>query len=282
MVTSLFRRLFASRLLPTLAALLFCGPASAQPLASGVMWQLYEQAPDARGNWHKLGVRELFVQWLAVDGIAYVPGTGLRETSRMPDWRRVSREPWAEGVIAGLSGRTNEAQARRSLAAMAEESRRIASLKLPFRVSAWYFPAEVDPTWKEAASLMPIALERLPRPLWISAYDGGDTEPGKYAAWIASWLPRDVGVMFQDGVGLRLRTPASARGYVQALAAKLGAQRVAMIAEAFRTEGGKMRPATAGELKPQLAAYRGLRIYIFDGPHYLPELVVNDLLSSKD
>ena len=271
-----------SRLLPTLAALALCGAALAQPLASGVMWQLYEQAPDAKGNWHKLGAHELVVQWLAVDGIAYVPGSGLRDSGRMPDWRRISREPWAQRVIVGLSGRSSEAQARRSLAAMAEESRRLASLSLPLRVSGWYFPAEVDPTWKEAASLMPQALEGLPRPLWISAYDGGNMRAADYAAWIGSWLPRDVGVMFQDGVGLHLRTPARAREYVEALGARLGAGRVAMIAEAFRAEGGKMRSATAGELKPQLAAYRGLRIYIFDGPHYLPPRVVDDLVSSKD
>lgn len=278
---SLFRRFFISRLFTTAAALLACGAAAAQPV-TGVIWQLHEAAPDARGNWQKLGARELLVQWLAVDGVAYVPGTGLRDSKRMPDWRRIAREPWAERVIVGLAGRYDETQARRSLSAMAEESRRIASLKLPFRVSAWYFPAEVDPTWKEAASLLPRALEGLPRPLWISAYDGGNMPATAFAGWIASWLPRDVGVMFQDGVGLHLRDAPRARGYVEALTARLGAERVAMIAEAFRVEAGKMRPATAAELKPQLAAYRGLRIYIFDGPHYLPARVVDELASSRD
>jgi len=286
-VRALFRRSFTSRRSTTAALAIalacFCSACGApEPLATGVIWQLHEQAPDAKGSWQRLGARELLVQWLAVDGVAYVPGTGMRSSARTPDWERISREPWAERVIVGLSGRSNEAQARRSLAAMAEESRRIASLSLPFRVAGWYFPAEVDPTWKEAAALMPQALEGLPRPLWISAYDGGSMRPADYAAWIASWLPRDVGVMFQDGVGLRLREPAHARAYVEALAERLGPGRVALIAEAFRADGGKMRPATAAELKPQLAAYRGLRIYIFDGPHYLPERVVSDLVPARD
>jgi hypothetical protein len=252
---------------------------------TGVIWQLHEGAPDMRGNWQRLGAHELLLQWLAVDGIAYIPGTGMRQSKRVPDWRRIAGEPWAARVIVGLSGRTSEEETRRSIAAMAEESLRIAALRLPFKVAGWYFPAEVDPTWKAAAVALPPVLERLPRPLWISAYDGTDRPPEEFAAWIASWLPRHVGVMFQDGVGLHVRSPERARGYVKALGTHLGTERVAMIAEAFRplgpanAGGQKLRPATAAELKPQLAAYRGLRIYIFDGPHYLPEGVVDELVN---
>jgi hypothetical protein len=50
---------------------------------------------------------------------------------------------------------------------------------------------------------------------------------------------------------------------------------VRIIVEAFRPNfGGGFRSATAAELKPQLAAYDGYPLYLFDGPHYVtPELV---------
>jgi hypothetical protein len=253
--------------------------ALAQPLppVTGIVWQLHEKAPDATGSWHRLGARELLVQWLAVDGVAYVPGTGQRESRRMPDWQRIAREPWAERVIVGLSGRSDEQRARRALDAMLAESLVVSRLSFPFKVSAWYFPAEVDPTWKEAPAALPPILEKLPRPLWISAYDSDGVGAAEFAGWLASWLPRDVGVLFQDGVGVHARSAPVAREYADALAMRLGEARVGLIAEAFREHAGRFRPATADELKSQLAAYRGLPIYLFDGPHYVPEAVVREL-----
>lgn len=265
-----------------LLALLLLGAAAgaqaqATPPVAGVIWQLYENAPDAKGNWQRLGARELLIQWTAVDGIAYVPGTGQRESARLPDWRRIAREPWAERVIVGLSGRTDEKTTRRSLEAMLAESLALTRLSFPFKVSGWYFPAEIDPTWKEAPAALPPVLEKLPRPLWVSAYDGEGVGAAEFADWLASWLPGDVGVLFQDGVGVHARTAAVAREYFDALVQRLGHARVRLIAEAFRENAGKFRPATAAELKEQLAAYRGLPIYLFDGPHYVPESVVREL-----
>lgn len=264
-----------------LVFLLAALPAHAQPRSippvAGVIWQLYEAAPQAKGSWHRLGARELLVQWMAVDGIAYIPGTGLASSKRMPDWRRIGAEPWAERVIVGLSGRADEQETRRSLESMVAESLRISRLAFPFRVSGWYFPAEVDPTWHQAPAVLPAQLERLPRPLWISAYDGEGIGAAAFADWLAAWLPRHVGVLFQDGVGVRVRNAATARQYADALVRRLGVARVAIVAEAFREEGGKFRPATAAELRAQLPAYRGLSIYLFDGPHYVPEQVVNEL-----
>ena len=244
---------------------------------TGVIWQLYESAPDARGTWHRLGAREFLIQWTAVDGIAYVPGTRLRSSARMPDWARIAKEPWAERVIVGLAGRTDEKEARRSLDAMLAESLEISKLEFPFRVSGWYFPPEIDPSWKEAPQVLPPLLARLPRPLWMSAYDGESIGAREFADWLASWLPSDVGLLFQDGVGVHVRSAAVAREYADALVARLGKERVAIIAEAFRAHQGKFRPASAVELKPQLAHYQGYRIYLFDGPHYVPETVINEL-----
>lgn len=267
-------RLFAMLCLMSVA----CGAAAADlPPVKGVVWQLHETAPDAKGSWDRLGARELLIQWTAVDGVAYVRGTGQRESKRMPDWERIAREPWAQSVIVGLSGRTDERTARRSLDAMVAESLAISRLAFPFRVSGWYFPAEVDPYWKEAATALPPALARLPRPLWISAYDGTGIGAVEFAGWIASWLPRDVGVLFQDGVGVHARTAQVARDYADALAQQLGKARVGLIAEAFREHKGRFRSATAAELKAQLAAYHSFPIYLFDGPHYVSERVVREL-----
>jgi len=260
-----------------LAAAAAGASASDIPPVTGVAWQLHETAPQARGTWHRLGARELLVQWTAVDGIAYVRGAGQRESAHMPDWQRIAREPWAERVIVGLSGRTDEQTTRRSLDAMVAESLAIARLDFPFRVSGWYFPAEVDPYWKDAPAVLPPALARLPRPLWISAYDMEGIGAAEFAGWLASWLPADVGVLFQDGVGVHARSAPVARQYVDALVQRLGKARVAVIAEAFRAHQGRFRPATAAELKAQLVAYHGLPIYLFDGPHYVPERVVQEL-----
>jgi hypothetical protein len=245
---------------------------------SGVFWQLHEAAPGAKGSWHRLGARELVIQWTAVDGIAYFPGIRMRRSERMPDWQRIAKEPWAERVIVGLSGRMDEQATRRSLESMLAESLEIARLPFPFRVSGWYFPAEVDPSWDAAPSALPPVLARLPRPLWISVYDGERLGAAKFADWLAGWLPSDVGVFFQDGVGVHVRSAVVARQYADALAARLGHARVRVIAEAFRSENGRFRPATAAELKPQLAAYAGLPLYLFDGPHYVSDALVEQLL----
>lgn len=263
--------------------LLMPGSAWAElPPITGFMWQLHEQMADAKGNWHRLGARELIIQWAAVDGIAYVPGLKLRQSARMPDWERIAREPWAERVIVGLSGRMDEQTTRRSLPAMLQESLEVARLTFPFKVSGWYFPAEVDPVWKDAPKVLPPVLNKLPRPLWISVYDGEGIGAQKFATWLASWLPADVNVLFQDGVGAHGRSVPMARQYADALSSELGKARLAIMVEAFRVdkEKGKFRPATAAELRPQLAAFAGHRLYLFDGPHYVPDRVVEELVAN--
>src|SRR5688572_2980491 len=116
-------------LLLCLAVTPLAAAAAAPSPVTGVVWQLHPKAPDASGSWHRLGARELLVQWTVADGVAYVSGTGLPEAPRMPDWKRIAREPWAERVIVGLSGRADEQTARRSLDAMAAESMRVARLR---------------------------------------------------------------------------------------------------------------------------------------------------------
>ncbi|MBD8496234.1 alpha-amylase family protein [Pseudomonas syringae] len=245
-----------------------------QPGIVGMVWQPDNATVGIRGDWHRLGARELLVQWSVVDDQAFIPGTGLPGVPVMPDWQRIAGEPWAQDVILGLAGYYSENRSRDNIEHLAALSEKVAKLKTPLHVTGWYFPAEVDPSWTRAREL-PALLARLPRPLWISVYDGANIGPAATAEWLHQWLPDDIGVFFQDGVGVYARSAPVARTYADALSQRLGKHRVRLIAEAFRPQvGGGFRPATVDELKLQLAAYDGYPLYLFDGPHYVtPELV---------
>jgi hypothetical protein len=260
------------------------GSGDSGALAQGVVWQLDGDHVDPHGDWDRLGVTDLLIQWTAVDNTSFLnvgtsqQAAGLQSATRSPDWTRIGNEPWARNVIVGLAGRFDETSARAQAAHLVEQSRALAAARPAVHIDGYYFPVEVDPTWQGAAALKPL-LDSLPRPLWISVYDNSNIGGPALAQWLDTWLPHDVGVFLQDGCGVYARGPAAARGYADALAARLGKQRVRIIAEAFRpAEGGTFRPATASELAPQLLAYRGYRTYLFDGPHYVSNQLVQALL----
>lgn len=249
-----------------------------RPRIAGIVWQPDNQTVGIQGDWQKLGAHELLVQWTAVDGQAFVPGSGLPEVPVLPDWARIGKEPWATDVILGLAGFFSENRSRDNIEELATLSERLAKVKTPLNVTGWYFPAEVDPSWSRAKEL-PALLAKLPRPLWISVYDGANIGPDATADWLKTWLPDDIGVFFQDGVGVYARTAPVARTYVDALRKRLGKNRVKVIVEAFRPKvGGGFRSATVDELKPQIAAYSGYPVYLFDGPHYVTAQLVQALL----
>ncbi|KQR78948.1 hypothetical protein ASG35_08360 [Burkholderia sp. Leaf177] len=248
------------------------------PLVQGVAWQLDNTHANAYGEWNRLGVTDLLLQWTAVDNTAYVAGTHIPVAPRLPDWNRVAQEPWAKHVLVGLAGRFDENAARANVALLVDQSLELVRAAPRLNIEGWYFPVEVDPSWQDAHSLAPL-LARLPRPLWISVYDRGNIGGAALADWLSTWLPNDVGVLLQDGVGVYAREPGVARTYADALSAKFGLERVRIIAEAFRlAPGASFRSATAQELRSQLDAYRGYRTYLFDGPHYVPPQLVNSLL----
>jgi hypothetical protein len=251
------------------------------PPMAGTVWQPDNATLDPRGNWHRTGASELLVQWVAVDGTAFVKTDGMPMAPQLPAWQRIAGEPWAKDVILGLAGRFDEKSARADLAGLANASAALARLPTPLNVVGWYFPVEIDPTWTEAASLGPL-LAQLPRPLWISVYDSANVGPDALVDGLTKWLPPDIGVFFQDGVGVHAREAHVARHYADVLSARLGKDRVRLIAEAFRPKvGGGFRSATIQELGPQLARYDGYRIYLFDGPHYLDDALVNDLVAGQ-
>jgi hypothetical protein len=252
-------------------------PQDRAPLVEGVVWQLDNETVDACGNWHEIGAKSLLVQWISVDGIDFMHDEKKQTTHRRPDWRRIGSEPWAQSVILGLAGRFDESSARSEVVGLITESARLAKLPTPLHVVGWYFPVEVDSSWAEVSKLGKL-LTQLPRPLWISVYDNRNIGATEFARWLTTWLPEDIGVFFQDGVGVEARTAPVARQYAEALSRQLGTARVKVIAEAFRPkpEGG-FRRATLDELSNQLSVYRGLPIYLFDGPHYVSNQLVDEL-----
>ncbi|MCF5710821.1 hypothetical protein I9H06_20245 [Pseudomonas tremae] len=240
----------------------------------GIVWQPDNATVGISGDWDKLGARQLLVQWTAVDDQSFIPGAGLPTVPVVPDWSRIGKQPWAQEVILGLAGYFSENRSRDNIEQLALLSAQMAKAKTPLNVTGWYFPAEVDPSWSRAKEL-PALLAKLPRPLWISVYDGANIGPAATADWLKTWLPDYIGVFFQDGVGVYARTAPVARNYADALRKRLGKNRVRIIVEAFRPQvGGGFRSATAAELQPQIDAYDGYPLYLFDGPHYVtPELV---------
>jgi hypothetical protein len=245
---------------------------------TGTVWQLDNATVRPDGSWEKLGARSLLIQWSAVGDLAFIPDSGLLTYDALPDWERIAAEPWASEVILGLAGYFDENMARANLDKLTEQSLLLAQAPTPLNVTGWYFPVEVDPTWTDAPSLVPF-LNQLPHPLWISVYDSANVGAEPLAHWLESWLPKDVGIFFQDGVGLYVRTPEVAHHYVDVLGNHLGSRRVRVIVEAFRPmPGGGFRAATVGELAPQVTAYPGHKLYLFDGPHYVSDSLVNALV----
>lgn len=244
---------------------------------AGVVWQPQNALIEPKGKWEQLGARSLLIQWTAVDNLAFVDGAGIPLVPKLPDWQRIAGEPWAQEVILGLAGYFDETKARANLDELGKLSARLAKLPTPLNVVGWYFPVEIDPTWDSASKLIPI-LDSLPRPLWISVYDSANRGPDDVAKWLAAWLPKDVGVFFQDGVGVHAREASVAVDYLKAMENRLGKDRVRVIAEAFRPQaGGGFRAATAAELVPQLKTYGARQVYLFDGPHYVSDALVDAL-----
>lgn len=254
----------------TLLCLLFA--CSNKPHADGIIWQPDNALTQPQGQWQTLGVKHLLVQWSVVDGLSFVETCGNR-IPKHPDWNAIANAPWATEIILGLAGRYNETDARNNLDVLFAQSKCIATAPLPFTVKGWYFPVEIDPTWTDAPQLVPY-LNQLPRPLWISVYDNSNIGPQALANWLAHWLPDDVGVFFQDGVGLYMREPKVAADYMATLQNTLGKQRVRLIAEAFRPDAkGGFRAANPTELRVQLDHYTPYTTYLFESRYVTDDVM---------
>ncbi len=280
------------------------------PPVAGIIWQPHDHNLNPQGNWHQLGAYQLLVQWTKVDGRSFLPCPGTSVSCSLasatpvnsidpsiptpdktssslsappiPDWTRIGQEPWAREVIMGLVGHFQESEARKNAVDLAEDSAISAIAPPGINVVGWYFPVEFDPTWDVPPTVID-ALAKLPRPLWVSVYDSANVGPEQLVWHLQRWLPPDVGVFWQDGVGVHARESRISVQYIQALKDHLGPHRVRVIAEIFRPNtGGGFRSATVDELIDQLAAYKDLPIYLFEGPTYLtPELLSALVLQPK-
>ena len=123
-------RLFLSGLAAAVALLAGCASQTVPPI-EGVVWQIDNEHTQPQGDWQKLGVKRLLVQWTVVDDLAFVPGTDVPAGASMPDWPRIAREPWAKEVILGLAGRFDERGARSRLEKLVAQSAKVARTPPP-------------------------------------------------------------------------------------------------------------------------------------------------------
>jgi hypothetical protein len=204
----------------------------------------------------------------------------------------IAQEPWAQEIIIGLPGIFNESSARSSAASLAALGQQFGQLQFPSNVKGFYFPIEIDPTWiarpdigqlQGAPEILAPLWELLPRPLYVSVYYGSGIDGSAAADWLVSFIPSDVNVLFQDGVGaFDVSIPLALQRFNQ-LKSKFG-KRVEIIAECFRVnpvqpapEGEYFVPATAAEITEQMTAYKKLPVWMFDGPSYLTNDIIEQM-----
>ncbi len=239
------------------------------PQIEGVFWQPDLASTPPSGNWHLLGVSTFIPQWSVVQSKAWFDhDTGFSKWEKNINLKQLSQNAWAQHIILGLAGEYNERTARTEVLRLGKESQSIISKAQPIPLKGYYFPVEADPTWLGVHRLAQ-AIESLPKPMWISIYSG-ETTPEHIDMWLKSWLPKDTGVFFQDGVGVGTRSPQQARQILDQLQQEFGKDHIIIVLEAFRpTSKGTFRPAYPWEIIQQLKAYEGQKVYIFDGPHYM-------------
>lgn len=235
-----------------------------QSLIRGVIWQPSLDYPQPEGQWQQIGADTLVVQWLVTDDRAWRRGLGWPVWDAHTKWPHVQDAAWAKHLVLGLAGNFSMPEARMHWRSLAAQSTQI-SERLGFRPQAWYAPIEISPDWTDANAIRDY-LRALPRPLWVSVYRADRLSPEQFAAWVHTWLPKGVGVLFEDGVGVGRASPNEARRYARALVKELGRPRVGIVLEAFRTDAnGQFIAADFNQIQRQLAAYRplGIGIYVF-------------------
>ena len=267
------RKLKRSQLLKLLSLVVLLSTSSLHAkttsLIEGIFWQPNRATVNPYGSWDAIGGNTFIIQYAVTDGKSWYKSKNFQSWSNENDWKRIRNEPWSQNFILGLAGSYDEPKGRNSLSELLQQSLVLIEETKGLRPSAYYFPVEVDPTWTNLDDYVRV-LNQLPRPLWISVYSA-DKSSRDISTWLNQWLPQDVNVFFQDGVGVGVRSPKQALRMYKQLKNSLGENRVALISEAFRQRQifSGNRSATFLELAEQLDTYQGERIYIFDGPHYL-------------
>lgn len=264
----------------------------------GICWQLDNSTVSLPivGNWDLLGARTLWTQWSIIrqgqsrydysPWLAQPPAFWASVLGPVP-----GRPAWAKDMIVGLAGDMSDPASPADLAFFAEASHafagEFAAQCKDYVPKGFYFPVEVHPGWcaadleKMKAALG--GLQAVAAPLWVSVFNGdGGLPPDEFPDWLDLWLPPNVGVIFQDGVWVRRRPIDEAWLYAEALKAKLGPADDRLI---IAVECNREPPdvPTAQALAEQIKIYEGqFRLYLFDGPHYLPPDKVVELASELE
>jgi hypothetical protein len=265
------------------------------PPAKGILWQTLANNIGTRRAWQKLGVSKVCFQWLAVDGYSFIDNPWLPTYSKKIDMADVTKQPWASELIVGLPGYFNEATARSSLDSLTDLGQKFGTLGWSGNIGGFYFPVEIDPTWSAGPAGMAPYWSRLPRPLYVSAYYGYGVQPltpngitAKAAAlWLYDFLPKDVNLMFQDGIGAFGYNFATVTERLDALY-DLFQDRLHVICEAntynedyVGVDGTYFRPLTANEYRERLAFHskweQRNKLWLFDAPSYLTSNLIQKL-----
>ena len=109
---STFRFVALSILCAVITLTASCANMARDSRAQGIVWQIDNATARPAGDWNLMGVRQLLIQWVVVDDVAFVPDAGVPTAANMPDWARIGREPWAKDVVLGLAGYADENRAR--------------------------------------------------------------------------------------------------------------------------------------------------------------------------
>lgn len=239
-------------------------------LIDGVIWQPTRDYAFPKGEWDQIGANTLIIQWGEVH---YRDAETDQKKTYIPSEQVIQQllvEPWAKNIILGMSGDFDLAYARQDWQFLALKSQQISIKFSAVPISSWYAPIEISPEWKDIKAIKSY-LNQLPRPLSVSIYADGTLTPNAYVRWVQQWLPGDVKVLFQDGVGVRRHSIKDVVSYAQALKNAFGEERVALILEAFEVSNGVFKSASVLRINHQLHAYRrlSLPIYVFSC-RYLP------------
>lgn len=238
-----------------------------------VFWQplLSEMAPS--GSWHRIGASGLIVQF----GRAYDHASTPTLRIEWPfELGQNKREPWRQNLILGLVGDYQTETSRARLHDRIGDGIAFAQSHAHTAPHAWYFPVEYDPSWSLSEADV-AALDRLPRPLAISAFAGVDwtARPQELATNLRRVVPEDAILLWQDGVGTGVRDIDGAANIIAALRQHFADDHLIIVAEAFRPHpsGEGFIPAPIAGFADQIARYHSefpeLERAGFDGPTYL-------------
>lgn len=173
------------------------------PLVNGIVIQPTAGNLKTDRSWEVLGANKVLYPSLAVDGVSFVPTTRLPVRDSVLQFEYVEDHAYAKQIVVGLPAISNLTRARaevKNLAALGADF--VTKTPFPANKVGYHFPVTIGPEWVDAPKAMADVWSILPRPLYVTvAYTPDSTDPVKSAAWLKSFIPDDVTVIYRDGRG---------------------------------------------------------------------------------